>query len=100
MASRTPPLDPRIANPPEPEPAAGEEGVRPVVALPRSGPPTAVLVAGMIAAAIILFMILDSRRQAPAEPTVRVKASDVAGISAPPPPLYIPPSAPPATVAV
>lgn len=100
MASRNPPLDPRIANPPEPEAAVAEEGVRPVVALPRSGPSTAVLVAGMIAAAIILFMILDSRRQAPAEPTVRVRASDVAGTSPPPPPLYIPPSAPPATVAV
>jgi type IV secretion system protein VirB10 len=99
MASRTPPLDPRIANPPEPDSAVAEEGVRPVVALPRSGPPTAVLVAGMVAAAIILFLILDSRRQAPAEPAVKVRASDVAGPSAPPP-LYIPPSAPPATVAV
>jgi type IV secretion system protein VirB10 len=100
MASRTPPLDPRIANPPEPEAAVVEDGVRPVVALPRSGPPTAVLVAGMVAAAIILFLILDSRRRAPAEPAVRVRASETAGISAPPPPLYIPPSAPPATVAV
>jgi type IV secretion system protein VirB10 len=100
MASRTPPLDPRIANPPEPEAAMAEEGVRPVVALPRSGLPTAVLIAGMIAAAIILFMILDSRRRAPAEPAVRVRASDVAGTGAPPPPLYIPPTVPPAAVAV
>ena len=79
MASRTPPLDPRIANPPEPEAAVAEEGVRPVVALPRSGPPTAVLVAGMIAAAIILFMILDSRRRSQAEPAVRVRGAEVAG---------------------
>ncbi|HEX8063969.1 MAG TPA: TrbI/VirB10 family protein [Allosphingosinicella sp.] len=100
MASRTPPLDPRIANPPEPEAAVAEEGVRPLVALPRSGPSTAVLVAGMVVAAIILFMILDSRRRAPAEPAVRVRASDLAGAAAPPPPLYIPPAVPPAAVAV
>jgi type IV secretion system protein VirB10 len=99
MASRTPPLDPRIANPPEPHAAAQEEGVRPVVALPRSGLPTAVLIAGMVAAAIILFVILDSRRRAPAEPTVRVRASDLAGTAAPPPPLFIPPAVPPAAVA-
>lgn len=100
MASHTPPLDPRIANPPEPpEAAAAEEGVRPVVALPRSGPPTAVLVAGMIAAAIILFLILDSRRRAPAEPAVKARASEVAGSTAPPP-LYIPPSAPAAVAVV
>ncbi|HYI40652.1 MAG TPA: TrbI/VirB10 family protein [Allosphingosinicella sp.] len=91
MASRTPPLDPRIANPPEPETAVAEEGVRPVVGLPRSGLPTAVLVAGMLAAAVILFIILDSRRRAPAEPAVRARASEVAGTAAPPP-LYIPPT--------
>jgi len=100
MASRTPPLDPRIANPPEPAAAAAEEDIRPVVALPRSGLPTAVLVAGMIAAAIILFMILDSRRRAPAEPAVKVRASEVAGTVAPPPPLYIPPTVQPVPVAV
>jgi type IV secretion system protein VirB10 len=99
MASRTPPLDPRIANPPEPEAATAEDGVRPVVALPRSGLPTAVLVAGMIAAAVILFLILDSRRRAPVEPAVKVRASDVAGTAAPPP-LYIPPTVQPAPVAV
>jgi type IV secretion system protein VirB10 len=100
MASRTPPLDPRIANPPEPDPAMAEEGVRPVVALPRAGLPGAVLVIGMIAAAIILFLILDSRRRAPAEPAVKVRASDVAGSAAPPPPLYIPPTAQAVPVAV
>ncbi|HEX8512747.1 MAG TPA: TrbI/VirB10 family protein [Allosphingosinicella sp.] len=101
MASRTPPLDPRIANPPEPESPSAEQDVRPVVALPRSGLPTAVLVAGMIAAAVILFLILDSRRRAPAEPAVAARASDVAGTAAPPPPLYIPPTvqAVPVTVA-
>lgn len=100
MASRTPPLDPRIANPPEPEGSMAEDGVRPVVAMPRSGLPTAVLIAGMIAAAIILFMILDSRRRAPAEPAVKVRASDTGGIAAPPPPLYIPPTLPPAELTI
>ncbi len=100
MASRTPPLDPRIANPPEPASALAEEDVRPVVALPRSGLPTAVLVAGMIAAAVILFLILDSRRRSPAEPAVAVRASDVAGTTAPPPPLYIPPTVQAVPVAV
>lgn len=100
MASRTPPLDPRIANPPEPAAAVAEEDVRPVVALPRSGLPTAVLVAGMIAAAIILFIILDSRRRAPVEPAVRVRGTEVSGTVAPPPPLYIPPTVQAVPVAV
>jgi type IV secretion system protein VirB10 len=93
MASRTPPLDPRIANPPEPQAAAVEEDVRPVVALPRSGPPAIVFVVGMIAAAILLFIILDSRRRSQVEPAVKVRAADMAGTGAPPPPLYIPPTA-------
>jgi type IV secretion system protein VirB10 len=101
MASRNPPLDPRISNPPEPAPAAAEEDVRPLVALPRSGPPAIVFVAAIVAAAILLFVILDSRRRSQAEPAVRVRAGDVAGSSvAPPPPLYIPPVAAPAAVAV
>jgi type IV secretion system protein VirB10 len=101
MASRTPPLDPRIANPPQPEPAGTEETVRPVVALPRSGPPAIVFVALMIAAAILLFVILDSRRRSQVEPAVRVRGTEVVGSAvAPPPPLYIPPTAPPASVTV
>lgn len=105
MASQTPPLgsappiDPRISNPPEPDAAVAEDGVRPVVGLPRSGLPTAVLVAGMIAAAVILFLILDSRRRATAEPAVKVRASEVVGAAAPPP-LYIPPTVQAIPVAV
>lgn len=101
MASRTPPLDPRISNPPQPEPAGTEETVRPVVALPRSGPPAIVFVGLMIAAAILLFVILDSRRRSQVEPAVRVRGVEAAGSAvAPPPPLYIPPVAAPAVVAV
>ncbi|HYG47010.1 MAG TPA: TrbI/VirB10 family protein [Allosphingosinicella sp.] len=101
MASRTPPLDPRISNPPEPDPAGAEETVRPIVAPPRSGPPAIVFVALMIGAAIVLFMILDSRRRSQAEPAVRARSSEIAGSAvAPPPPLYIPPTAPPPAVAL
>lgn len=101
MASRTPPLDPRISNPPEPEAAGTEETARPIVAMPRSGPPAIVFVALMIAAAIILFMILDSRRRSQAEPAVRVRGTEVTGSAiAPPPPLYIPPTAPPPALAL
>jgi type IV secretion system protein VirB10 len=101
MASRTPPLDPRISNPPEPEAARTEETVRPVVAPPRSGPPAIVFVVAIIAAAIILFMILDSRRRSQMEPAVRARGTEVAGSAvAPPPPLYIPPMVQPAAVAV
>jgi type IV secretion system protein VirB10 len=101
MASRTPPLDPRIANPLEPEPAGTEETVRPLVAPPRSGPPAIVFVAALIVAAILLFIILDSRRRSQSEPAVKVRGTEAAGSAvAPPPPLYIPPALPPAAVAV
>jgi type IV secretion system protein VirB10 len=99
MANRTPLLDPRIANPPQPEAAGTEETVRPVVALPRSGPPAIVFVSLMIAAAILLFVILDSRRRSQVEPAVRARGAEVVGSAvAPPPPLYIPPTAPPPSV--
>lgn len=101
MASRTPLLDPRISNPPEPEAAGTEETVRPVVALPRSGPPAIVFVVAMIAAAILLFVILDSRRRSQVEPAVRVRGTEAIGSAvAPPPPLYIPPTTSPAAVAL
>lgn len=101
MASRTPPLDPRIANPPEPPAEATEDTVRPVVALPRSGPPAIVFVALMVVAAIILFLILDSRRRSQGEPAVKPRPSEVAAATgAPPPPLYIPPVPEPPAVAL
>ncbi|HEX9946708.1 MAG TPA: TrbI/VirB10 family protein [Allosphingosinicella sp.] len=93
MASRTPPLDPRIANPPPPAQEPAEAGVRPVVALPRSGLPPAAIVAAIIVAAIILFIILDSRRRAQAEPAVEVSGAGT--VTPPPPTLFIPPAPPP-----
>jgi type IV secretion system protein VirB10 len=99
MASRTPPIDPRIAAASAPPEDSAEAGVRPVVALPRSGPSRLLIAIGIVGAAIILFVILDSRRRAQLEPTAKVTRSDAAGLAAaPPPPLYIPPVAAPAPV--
>ena len=98
MAGRTPPLDPRIANPPQPPEETQEAGVRPVVALPRSGLPPAAIVAGIIIAAIVLFIILDSRRRSQSEPAIAPTGSGIA--TAPTPSLFIPPApAPPVIVA-
>jgi type IV secretion system protein VirB10 len=100
MASRTPPIDPRIAAAPQQAPGAGgETDVRPMVALPRRGASGAMIAVGMILAAIILFVILDSRRRSQAEPAVKVSAADARPIgSSAPPPLYIPQSTPPAVL--
>jgi type IV secretion system protein VirB10 len=101
MASRTPPIDPRIAAASAPPEEGAEAGVRPVVALPRSGPSSLLIAIGIVGAAIILFVILDSRRRAQLEPTTRVARSDTAGLAAaPPPPLYIPPAPAPTPVLV
>jgi type IV secretion system protein VirB10 len=95
MASRTPPLDPRIANPPPPPEEPAEAGVRPVVALPRRGLPTAAIVAIIVVAGIILFVILDSRRRSQAQPALEV--SGPGPVTAPPPTLFIPPAPAPVT---
>ena len=99
MASRTPPLDPRIANPPPPAGTeAAEESVRPVVALPRRGLSGAAIAAMIVVAAILLFILLDSRRRSQSEPATRIAAGQTTGVAPPPPPLYIPPTAPPPVV--
>ena len=80
-------LDPR-AEPP------ADAGVRPVVTLPRSGPPTWVLALFAVAAAAILFVVLETRRTARAPDL----ATTTDAAPAAPPPLYVP--APPAVVRV
>jgi type IV secretion system protein VirB10 len=75
-----------------------EAGVRPVVALPARGLPGWVFVAAMAVAGILLFLVLDARRQAASAPSVRVRTAE--GTAAPPPPLYVPPALPPATVTI
>ncbi|HEY7809190.1 MAG TPA: TrbI/VirB10 family protein [Allosphingosinicella sp.] len=91
MAGTDASVDPRIALPPQPE--AAEAGVRPLVAVRGSGLPPALLWGAMILAGIILFVILDSRRRAQqgavAEPAVAAAMPAA-------PPLYIPPTLPPA----
>jgi type IV secretion system protein VirB10 len=96
MASRTPPLDPRLAHaaPPAAPDEGAETGIRPVVALPRSGPSGAMIAIGIALAAILLFVVLDSRRRSALEPAVKATGPGMAGTSPPPPPLYIPPPAP------
>jgi type IV secretion system protein VirB10 len=69
-------------------PTPAEEGVGPVVALPRQGLPKAVLIAFAIAAALILFVILESRRRATVE--VSATAPQAVGTAAPAPPLVVP----------
>jgi type IV secretion system protein VirB10 len=83
-------LDPRTV-----PPAPGDD-IRPVVALPRSGPPTWVYLAFAAVAALILFLVLDSRRRAaPAEDAAPREGARIAA----PPPLYVPVQpAPPAIV--
>jgi type IV secretion system protein VirB10 len=92
MASRAAPLDPRIADAvAQPEELAAEASVRPTVALERSGVPVFVVIGGILLAAILLFVILDSRRRSQAEPTVASEGANFLTSAAPP--LYIPPTA-------
>jgi type IV secretion system protein VirB10 len=93
MASRTPPVDPRLAGW-SPAEGAAEADMRPLVAPPRSGPRAAFIVAAIVIAAIILFLLLDSRRRSQVEPAVKVTGPESAGTAAPPPALYIPPTGP------
>lgn len=89
MAAEQPPGDPRpFARLP------GEAGVMPVVARPRGGPSNLAIGLGVAAAGLILFAVLDSRRRETASPAVRVRAADRVQMASPPPPLYVPPTAP------
>jgi len=92
MAGAT--LDPRT-EPPVPGGGPDETGVKPVVALPRSGLSPAVLAALGIVAAVILFMVLNSRRGTEPTPAVAPRASDRVAGGPTTPPLYVPPEPPP-----
>ena len=78
--------------------ATPSAGVRPVVRLPQQGPSGWVIavVAGFVA--ILLFFVLDSRREAQPQPTVREGMQTQPVFSPEPPPLYIPPAPPPQQV--
>jgi type IV secretion system protein VirB10 len=87
MATRPSGDDPRLL-------ARLEEsaGVKPVVAVPRGGLPTWALIAGMVIAAVLLFIVLDSRRRAFNAPAVVPRRADAVAVSAAPPPLFVPPA--------
>jgi type IV secretion system protein VirB10 len=85
--------DPRLQELFGPE-AAAAAGVKPVVQLPRTGPSGWIIAAFALAAAVLLFWLLESRREAQPEPQVRPRG-DSAIFSPEPPPLYIPPAPPP-----
>lgn len=77
-----------------------DAGVKPVVRLPRKGLPPAVVAAIVLVFAVILFVVLNQRRLAQSEPTVRT-GSTTPGASSwqAPPVLYVPPEVTPATQA-
>lgn len=90
MAGETPAGDPRLGLP-QPAP----EDVRPVVA----GRPWALsglaIAIGLALFAVLLFVVLDSRRRSLETPAVRLTAAERARAAASePPPLYVPPGAP------
>ncbi len=92
-----------MARPPAGDPRpmarlAGEADVRPVVALPRSGPSAWAIGVGAVLAGLLLFTVLDARRRSPAAPAVRVRASDRLQTPAAPPPLFVPPAPVPRVV--
>jgi type IV secretion system protein VirB10 len=85
MASKAPPGDPRVmARLPE------EADAMPVVRKPRSGLPGWAIATLALVAALILFLMLDSRRREASAPAVRPRAADSLGVAAPPPPLFVP----------
>ncbi|HEV2817235.1 MAG TPA: TrbI/VirB10 family protein [Allosphingosinicella sp.] len=92
---RPPPRDPRV-----PPPGTGEESVKPVVPLPRSGPSPLIFAIAAVVAAVLLFSLLDARRRALTAPSTRERAADQLAVAAPPPPLYVPREIPPAPVVV
>ena len=89
MAS-PPPVDPRIAG------DQTERGVLPTVSRPGNGVSPLVLAAALAIFGLLLFLLLDARRNRIAVPPVKARAADRAGASmgAAVPPLYIPPALP------
>ncbi|HEY0013475.1 MAG TPA: TrbI/VirB10 family protein [Allosphingosinicella sp.] len=69
-------------------PTPAEEGVRPVVAVPRQGLPVWALVLLAVLAFAILFAILDSRRRSRVE--VTETTPQATGTAVPAPPLIVP----------
>jgi type IV secretion system protein VirB10 len=82
--------DPRLQELFGPE-AAPVAGVKPIIRVSRDGPSGWVIAAFALGTALLLFWILESRREAQPEPQVRPRG-ETAIFSPEPPPLYIPPA--------
>ncbi|MDB5678259.1 TrbI/VirB10 family protein [Sphingomonas bacterium] len=67
-----------------------EHSARPVVARQRSGVANWMIVAGVVALGLVLFLILDARRRQLSAPSTSPRFSGT-GVPAPAAPLYIPP---------
>ena len=78
----------------DPRPGA-EPNVLPVVARPRSGPPTWLLLLVALGLGLVLFAFLDARRRALSAPAVRPRATDALSAPSVVAPLYVPPVAEP-----
>lgn len=73
-----------------------DAGVRPTVRLPSKGLPPAALAVIALMFAVMLFLVLESRRTRPVEPAIEARPSDNGGSAwSAPPPLYVPPDVPP-----
>jgi type IV secretion system protein VirB10 len=79
---------------PHSDQGAAERDVRPVVKKPRAGLSGLAIGVGALAAALMLFLVLDARRQALVAPAVAPRT--IVGAESAAPPLYIPPEPPPA----
>ena len=88
--------DPRVA--PD-RPVATERGVMPIVARPRGELPVWAMAIVVGLAALLLFLVLNARRQALEVAATEPRTVDAARLPAPPPPLVIPlPAAEPTPV--
>lgn len=75
-----------------------EHSARPVVARTRSGVANWMIVAGVVALGLVLFLILDARRRQLSAPSTNPRFSGI-GVPAPAAPLYIPPAPEPSPTA-
>lgn len=87
MAARAAGGDPRL-NLPQPD----DSDIRPMVAAPARALPIWVMAAGLAVFALILFLMLDSRRRALESPAVTGTPTRQMSTGSEPPPLYIPPA--------
>ncbi|MEY2926074.1 MAG: hypothetical protein RL367_551 [Pseudomonadota bacterium] len=84
-----------MADATDPRQAAAPSTLLPVVSKTGEAVPIWLVVAGLIAAALLLFTILNARRQAATVPAVEPRHTDMAGAPATVPPLFVPPTTPP-----